>query len=281
MQRNKIFSIITIICFCSIIFIPIGLVTMWFFTEWKKKRKFLFSGIFTALYIGIVFLLLLLEPSYNTSGVSVPINYGAGETAYENSITTPGEEKENIDGEKSKNKSDKKDEVEPEERLPRSLKRQRAQGNGRAFYTIMFFLFMLFLIIWQNLNGKNKKSGYENPYVDTNQYKLPLADNAKMPMVHFLKLRIAAGEKIYYATETTQKDNQGDFIVTNKRVVVFSKEGDYEFPLEALTSVSSVSNSVMLITCGERKYYIFFPENQLRYALAVVRWAYAKIENNN
>ena len=76
---------------------------MWFFTEWKKKRKFLFSGIFTALYIGIVFLLLLLEPSYNTSGVSVPINYGAGETAYENSITTPGEEKENIDREKTKN----------------------------------------------------------------------------------------------------------------------------------------------------------------------------------
>ncbi len=254
---------------------------MWFFTEWKKKRKFIFSGIFTALYIGIVFLLLLLEPSYNTSGVSVPINYGAGETAYENSITTPGEEKENIDGEKSKNKSDKKDEVEPEERLPRSLKRRRAQENGRAFYTIMFFLFMLFLIIWQNLNGKNKKRGYENPYVDTNQYKLPLADNAKMPMVHFLKLRTVAGEKICYATETTQKDNHGDFIVTNKRVVVFSKEGDYEFPLEALTSVSSVSNSVMLITCGERKYYIFFPENQLRYALAVVRWAYAKIENKN
>ena len=81
---------------------------MWFSTDWKKKRKFLLSGIFTVLYLGIVVLLLLLEPSYNTSGVSVPINYGAGETAYENSIVTPGKEAEDVDGEKSQKKSDKK-----------------------------------------------------------------------------------------------------------------------------------------------------------------------------
>ena len=254
---------------------------MWFSTTWKKQKKFIFSGIFTALYIGIVALLLLLEPSYNTNGVSLPISYGAGETVYENSLTTSGKETEDVEGEKSKKKSDKENEdSEPEERLPRSLKRQRGKNGGRGFYTILFFLFMLFLIIWQNMKSKNKKAGYENPYVDTDKYKLPLAEDAKMPMVHFLKLRTAPGEKIYYATETTQKDNQGDFIVTNKRVVVFGKEGDYEFPLRALTAVSSVSNSVMLLTCGERKYYIFFPENQLRYALAVVRWAFSKTADN-
>ena len=100
-----------------------------------------------------------------------------------------------------------------------------------------------------------------------------------MPMVHFLKLKMNAGEKIYYATETVQKDNQGDFVVTNQRVVVFGKSGDYEFPMNALTAVSSVSNSVMLLTCGDRKYYIFMPENQMKYALAVIRWAYSKVTN--
>ena len=47
-----------------------------------------------------------------------------------------------------------------------------------------------------------------------------------------------------------------------------------EFPLEVLEAVSSVSNSVMLLTSGTRKYYIFMDESQLNYALAVVRWAY-------
>jgi hypothetical protein len=129
------------------------------------------------------------------------------------------------------------------------------------------------------LKAKKKKGGYENPYVDTTQYKLPLVEDAKMPMVHFLKLKMNAGEKIYYATETVQKDNQGDFVVTNQRVVVFGKSGDYEFPMNALTAVSSVSNSVMLLTCGDRKYYIFMPENQMKYALAVIRWAYSKVTN--
>lgn len=280
MPRNKIFSIITIICFCSVVFIPIGLVLMWFSTDWNRKRKFLFSTLFTTLYVVIVALLLMLEPSYNTSGVSLPINYSAGETAYETSISTKQKETEEAGEEKSKKSSKKEDSDSQEERLPRGVKRQKGRELGRSFYTLMFFFFMLFLIIWQNFKAKNKKTGYENPYVDTNQYKLPLADNAKMPMVHFLKLRMNQGEKIYFATETTQKDNQGDFVVTNQRVVVFSKEADYEFPLEALTAVSSVSNSVMMLTCGERKYYIFMPENQLRYALAVVRWAFNAYSKN-
>ena len=277
MQRNKAFSILTVVCFCTVIFIPIGLVTMWFYTEWKKKTKFILSAVFSGLYVLIVVLLFPLEPSANSKGISVPVNYEAGETLYENSLTTKGEEAEEIDGEKSKKKANKEDDSNKEERLPRSLKRKAGNGSGRAVYSILFFFFMLLLVIWQNYKAKHKNKNYENPYVDTNKYKLPLTDDSKMPMVHFLKLRLSAGEKIYYATETVQKDNKGDFVVTNKRVVVFSTEGDYEFPFEALTAVSSVTNTVMLLTCGERKYYIFMPEGQLKYALAVVRWAYAKI----
>ncbi|MCR5189041.1 MAG: hypothetical protein K6C97_08895 [Treponema sp.] len=278
MSKDRMFSIITIACFVSILFIPIGLVTMWFSTSWKKKLKFILSAAFTLLYIGIIALILLLEPAYNTSGTSLPINVSAGQTAFETSGGGKAKEADEVEGE-SKRKTDKSEDLdEVEERLPKSVKKQSG-SLGRPFFTVMFFLFMLFLIIWQNMKAKKKKGGYENPYVDTTQYKLPLSDNAKMPMVHFLKLKMNAGEKIYYATETTQKDNQGDFVVTNQRVVVFGKSGDYEFPMNALSAVSSVSNSVMLLTCGDRKYYIFMPENQMKYALAVVRWAYSKVTN--
>lgn len=278
MSKDRMFSIITIACFVSILFIPIGLVTMWFSTSWKKKLKLILSAAFTLLYVGIVALILLLEPSYNTSGVSLPFDVSVGQTAFETSGGGKAKEVEGIEGDSNK-KTDKTEDLdEVEERLPKSIKK-KSGSLGRPFFTVMFFLFMLFLIIWQNMKAKKKKGGYENPYVDTTQYKLPLAEDAKMPMVHFLKLKMNAGEKIYYATETVQKDNQGDFVVTNQRVVVFGKTGDYEFPMNALTAVSSVSNSVMLLTCGERKYYIFMPENQMKYALAVIRWAYSKATN--
>lgn len=278
MSKDRMFSIITIACFVSILFIPIGLVTMWFSTSWKKKLKLILSAAFTLLYVGIVALILLLEPSYNTSGVSLPFDVSVGQTAFETSGGGKAKEVEGIEGDSNK-KTDKTEDLdEVEERLPKSIKK-KSGSLGRPFFTIMFFLFMLFLIIWQNMKAKKKKGGYENPYVDTTQYKLPLAEDAKMPMVHFLKLKMNAGEKIYYATETVQKDNQGDFVVTNQRVVVFGKSGDYEFPMNALTAVSSVSNSVMLLTCGDRKYYIFMPENQMKYALAVIRWAYSKVTN--
>ncbi len=280
MSKNRLFSIITIICFASIIFIPIGLVTMWFFTSWKKKLKFILSGASTLLYIVIVALLLMLEPSYNTKGISLPFSSNAGQTAFETSSYGKAKEAEDIDADSISKTDEKKETESEEERLPRGVKKQKDKVSGRPFYTVMFFLFMLFLIIWQNMKAKKKKGGYENPYVDTTQYKLPLAEDAKMPMVHFLKLKMNAGEKIYYATETVQKDNQGDFVVTNQRVVVFGKSEDYEFPMNALTAISSVSNSVMLLTCGERKYYIFMPESQMKYALAVVRWAYAKSSTN-
>lgn len=276
MQRDKVFSIVTIICFCSIIFIPIAIVLMWFYTSWKKLVKFILSGVTTLLYIVLIVLFLCLEPSINTSGISLPFGISnSGYTAFETKSYGKKSEQE-LKGEQSQPKKDAFDELMEmeEERLPKSVQKKKG-GMGFAIYPILFFLFMLLLIVIQNLK-RGRKTGYENPYVDTNQYKLPLADDAKTPMVHFLRLKLNAGEKILYATETTQKDNQGDFAVTNQRVVVYSLNENSEFPLSALTAVSSVSNSVMLLTSGERKYYIFMPESQMKYALAVVRWAYKK-----
>lgn len=282
MQRNKMFSIVTIICFCSIIFIPIGLVTMWFTTEWKKKRKYLLTVLMTVLYVGIFLIIMLFEPSQNTSGMTLPFGSGSQNvqsTSYINS--TPDKSKSGKNSNKMSNSEYELEIPADEIKLPSKIQKGNSKFPAKSFYTIMFFLFMLFIIIWQNLKAKKKSGTYENPYVDTKQYKIPLTENSKIPTVHFLKLRLEQNEKLIYATETVQKNEEGDLVVTNKRVVVFGKSEDYEFPLNALTAVSSVTNSVMLLTCGERKYYIFLPENQMKYALATIRWAYGFYANAN
>jgi len=277
MQRNKLFSIITIICYCSVILIPLALVFMWFYTNWKKIVKIILSVVTSIIYIALIILVLNFEPSYNTSGINLPFgSSNSGYTAFESS--SAGKKKsEELKGEKSDSKpKDKFDELmeEEEERLPKSVKK-KSGGSGIFIYPLLFFVFVMLLILAQNLR-KNKKTEYENPYVDTNKYKLPLADDAHIPMVHFLRLHLNQNEKLLYATETNKKDDPGDFVITNQRLVLFGLNENFEFPLNALTAVSSVTNSVMLLTSGDRKYYIFMPESQMKYALAMVRWAFKK-----
>ena len=279
MQRDKVLSIITIACFCSIILIPIGIALMWFMTSWQKKRKIIISSASGLLYIALVSLILLLEPSYNTGGVSLPFKYSGGETAYD-APANPGrpskKEKKISPAADKKEKSEKSSDQPDEERVPRSVKRQSGRSLGRAFYVFLFFLVILILVLWRNFRAAGKKTDYENPYVDTHLYKLPLTAESKTPLVHFQRLKLNQNEKILYATETVQKDNEGDFVVTDKRVAIFSKTGISELPLSSLSAVLSVSNSVMQLTAagedGEQKYYIFLPENQMKYALAIIRW---------
>ena len=280
-DRTK--SIITIVCLASIVLIPIGLAAMWTSTKWKTKIKVILSSVLGSLYIAGIIFMLLFEPANNKNGLPVPIQYSEGQSQTESLISTKGETLDlpDNDGSNSRKKAkDKKNQSEPEEqKLPLSLRRNKNGKQGRLVYSILFFLFMLFLVIWQNIRN-NRKPHYENPYVDTDKYKLPLSDNAKLPMVHFLKLRLNKEEKIIFATETNQKDIEGDLIVTNQRVVIMDKTQNVDFPLGVLTAVSSVTDTVMLLTSGERKYYIFMPESQLKYALATIRWSYKQADEN-
>ena len=279
MSKEKLFSIISIACFCSVVLIPVGLALMWYMTAWKKKRKLIITAAGSLFYIAIVAFILLLEPSYNTGGLSLPFRYSGGETAFastENPGKTSKKDRRSTPETGKKKKSDSENKASEEERLPRSVKKQGGRALGRSFYVFLFFLVILILILWRNFKGAAKKEEYENPYVDTKLYKLPLADDAKIPLVHFLRLKLKPGEKLLYATESVQKDNEGDFVVTNLRTVVFSKKGVREIPLASLTAVLSVSNSVMQLTAGEEKTYVFLPESQMKYALAIVHWAYAK-----
>lgn len=277
MQRNKTFSIITIICFCSVIFIPIGLVLMWYSTQWSKKRKFILSGIMTIVYIAIVCFLMLFEPNQSGSGSGLPFGKGNQnvESQYE-SEPDKSSKKAKQSGTNPSGNEQKDNFPKEKEKLPKKMQRGESKALGKSFYTIMFFLFMLLIIIWQNLKAKKKTGNYENPYVDTKKYKLPLDANFKIPTVHFTKIELEENEKIIFATETTQKNQEGDFVVTDKRIIVLGKSENYEIPLQELTTVSSVTNSVMQITSGTQKYYIFVPENQIKFAVATVHWILEK-----
>lgn len=277
MQRNKTFSIITIICFCSVIFIPIGLVLMWYSTQWSKKRKFILSGIMTIIYVATVCFLMLFEPNQSGSGSGLPFGNGNQnvESQYESEPDKSSKKAKQSGTNPSGN--EKEDNFPKEkEKLPKKVQRGESKALGKSFYTIMFFLFMLFIIIWQNLKAKKKTGNYENPYVDTKKYKLPLDANFKIPTVHFTKIELEENEKIIFATETTQKNQEGDFVVTDKRIIVLGKSENYEIPLQELATVSSVTNSVMQITSGTQKYYIFVPENQMKFAVATVHWILEK-----
>ncbi len=278
MQRNKTFSIITIICFCSVIFIPIGLVLMWYSTQWSKKRKFILSGIMTIVYVAIVCFLMLFEPNQSGSGSGLP--FGKGNQNVESQYESEPDKSSKKAKQSGTNPSgnEKEDNFPKEkEKLPKKVQKGESKALGKSFYTIMFFLFMLFIIIWQNLKAKKKSDSYENPYVDTKKYKLPLDNNFKIPTVHFTKIELEENEKFIFATETTQKNQEGDFVVTDKRIIVLGKSENYEILLQELSAVSSITNSVMQISSDERKYYIYVPENQMKYAIAIVRWAYAQI----
>ena len=277
MQRNKTFSIITIICFCSVIFIPIGLVLMWYSTQWSKKRKFILSGIMTIVYIAIVCFLMLFEPNQSGSGSGLPFGNGNQnvESQYE-SEPDKSSKKAKQSGTNPSGNEQKDNFPKEKEKLPKKVQKGESKALGKSFYTIMFFLFMLFIIIWQNLKAKKKTGNYENPYVDTKKYKLPLDANFKIPTVHFTKIELEENEKIIFATETIQKNQEGDFVVTDKRIIVLGKSENYEIPLQELATVSSVTNSVMQITSGTQKYYIFVPENQMKFAVATVHWILEK-----
>lgn len=265
MTKSKLFSIITIACFASILCIPIGIVLMIYYTGWKKKIKIIITLSLTAFYAGLIAFVLFVRPSINSSGISLPFGSNSGYTAFDSGSGGSG-------GAKGGASSSGKKAKQSQERLPKNVQKSQQKGVSKAIYPILFFLFLLMLIIIQNMRNRGK-STYENPYVDTNKYKLPLTTDSKMPMVHFLKLEPNEEEKLYFATETNQKDNKGNLAITNRRVAIFSVKENVEIPLEAITSISSATSTVMVIAAGEQKFYIFMPENQMKYALAVLKWA--------
>ena len=274
MSKSKLFSIITIACFVSILCSPLGIVLMLYYTQWKKKTKIILTLALTAFYAGLIAFVFFVKPAYNTGGISLPFGSNSGYTAFDSGSSANGSgSKKSSGGSKSKNSNNQTS--AQNERLPKSVQQSQGKGSSKIIYPILFFGFILILIILQNIRSKGKNK-YENPYVDTNKYKLPLTESSRMPMVHFLRLDLNEGEKINFATETNQAENEGNFVITNQRVVILSLKENIEIPLEAITSVGNATTTVMVIGTQaegvEKKFYIFMPENQMKYAMAVLKW---------
>ena len=281
MSKSKLFSIITIACFVSILCIPLGIVLMLYYTKWKKKTKIILSLALSAFYAGLIAFVFVVRPAYNTGGLSLPFGSNSGYTAFDSGsgAKTSGSKKAPA-GSKNKNPSGQQN--PQNERLPKSVKQGQSKTSSKIIYPVLFFGFILLLIIFQNLRNKGK-SKYENPYVDTNKYKLPLAPDARMPMVHFLRLELNEGEKINFATETNQKGNEGNFAITNQRVAILTPQQSLEIPIECIVSAAATTTTVMAIGTKyedkEEKYYVFMPENQMKYAIAVLKWTAKNITN--
>ena len=166
MSKSKLFSIVTIACFVSILCIPLGIVLMLYYTEWKKKTKIILSLALTAFYAGLIAFIFIIKPAYNTSGLSLPFGSNSGYTAFDSGSGAKGSgTKKQSAG--TKNKASNKQTSNQTERVPKSVQQSQGKISGKIIYPILFFGFMLMLIIIQNLRNKDK-SKYENPYVDTN-----------------------------------------------------------------------------------------------------------------
>ena len=281
MSKSKLFSIVTIACFVSVLCIPIGIVLMLYYTQWKKKTKIILTLALTAFYVGLIAIVFFVKPAYNTGGMTLPFGSNSGYTAFDSgSGAKSSGSKKSSGGAKSKNSNNQ---PSTSDRVPKSVQQSQGKGSPKFIYPILFFGFMLLLIIAQNLRNKGK-SKYENPYVDTNKYKLPLAADARMPMIHFQRLELNEGEKIHFATETNQKGNEGNLAITNQRVAILTPNEGVEIPIECITGASATTSTVMTISTKfedqEKKYYVFMPENQMKYALAVLKWTAAATNNS-
>jgi len=274
MTNNRMFSIITIACFVSIIFIPIGIVLMIFYTDWNKKLKNILMPVLTLIYVGLITLVLNIQPANNKKGVAIPGSVSVGSTEFDNYSIAKKGKSDDFDAQNLSFKTGDSEETSEGVQYPAKVNNKKAKASGRWIYTVLFVLFMLLIIIAQNLKSK-KNDGYENPYVDTKQYKFPLGKDSKFPTVHFLKTERLEGERFLFATPGKYNVYEGDILVTNKRFVFAGKDksDNIEFQIGELDTAVSVSSSCFMLTRGEKKFYFFIDESQMKFVLNVLRYA--------
>ena len=250
-------------CFCSVIFIPLGIALMWFYSDWKKKTKFILSFSTGFLYLFLI-LLLLVRPSINFGGMNLPFNYNKG-------YSQTSSEKNKKEWNQNSGKNKKKDGTSLELTEEKQINVTKSNKFVKALPPmILFILFLLFIILY---NSKKKKSSkYKNPYVDVSLYKLPLSENPTFPTVRYSKIELENDEKILFATPTFEAGKKGDAIITTKKLVLINQQETLDFPLEMLESAISVSNTAVQIQSGSRTYYVFLNENEVKYFLSILRW---------
>ena len=145
----------------------------------------------------------------------------------------------------------------------------------RFFYAILFLLIAFTIISFFQLTKFTQSpiNGYKNPYVDTNLYKLPLTEKSKLPPVNYPAFKPQNDETLYFATETSQKNNEGVFLITSQRCINKNITQNYEISLKDIKGVKEVSNSAIMIETDKEKNYILLNSTQVKITTEVLNWA--------
>lgn len=278
-ERLSLYEIIILACFISLIFSPAGLFLMWWKFKsgrkcrWSLKTKIFVSAVCAAVYALVTLLFVFLNASPSAgSGSGAPFfgleqEYdGGGGNGSKNGEYKP---------KKSSSKSNGKGSSQTTTQMPQESFMEKA-GKSRVTYILLFVAIMVALMVWRNLKSGTSVVS-QNPYVNTTKYKIPIPDGFEFPQVHYTKITLEEDEKILYATTAEQKANAGDIVVTNKRFLFVSKKDALDLQLGELSSISSMSNTALLLNAGGKSHYFFVQDTQMRFVLAITRWAYEKL----
>lgn len=149
-----------------------------------------------------------------------------------------------------------------------------------GYYAIFFFLGLGVIIFFVQKIKYKKPGDYENPFVNVNQYRLPLKPDARMPVVNYSNFKANEGETLFYASETCQKGNEGVILITNQRGIIKNLTSRQEFLIKDVIKTDAVSNSAVRVETKTDKFYILIHNSQVKYLVAVIEWAAQKAQNN-
>ncbi|MCQ2597331.1 MAG: hypothetical protein MJ181_05725 [Treponema sp.] len=274
----SLYEIIILACFLSLVFSPVGIVLMWLKKcLWKKKTKIIVSGAF-GLFLAIAGALLVFLLSKPEAGSGSGNPFLGIEREYEGGGGSGGSSgKYNPKASSSRKNSEGK-----ASNNTATPSKSFAETKGKKSIPLVLFLVLALgiAVLLRNLK-EIKGKGNDNPYVNTRLIQTPIPEDFVFPPVHFSKLALKEGESLLFATPAEQKDNLGDIAITDFRFVFLGKKESYDFPLQTITAISSVSNTALLITEGENQHYFFVRDTQMRFVLQIVRWAYAHREKGN
>lgn len=251
---------------------------MWWKSKWAKKTKIIVSAVF-GVVLAIIISFIVFLGMQREGGGSGSSNWSINNEQSYGGNGGSGKKSDNYKPRpaKSNSKNSATSGNSTKDPVPSA---GQALSKSRLPYILLFIIIIVVLIILRNMKTDAKK-GSDNPYVNTSLYKIPIPEDFIFPPVHFTKPQFVpeAGEKILYATPAEQKENPGDLVITDRRFVFLGKKSKLILSLGELSAISSLSNTALLLTeksSGEEKqHYFFVRDTQMRFVLALVRWAYS------
>lgn len=194
------------------------------------------------------------------------------------------------------------------------------KSDGSPFMVFVSLLFLGLLLIFFGIkSGKKKdKRQFVNPYVDVTLYqdggKFPEVNyhnvflqpgewiiyavpaksfTEKEQVVGYtggssgVSVRVAKGVSVRSGSskgkpvrQNVKKFNDGDYVVTNKRILFISQNDGFEFNLKKISATKMIAIDAFIIISGNKQKNICVDESQLKYAFSTTTFAINEIMTN-